>query len=283
MHQLMSGELYGASPVEAFYWVLKNKPSAELQPMQEGKVTQNDEDALGRTFLQARLISEAMFTEDITDTSCGRCRTPFEVFRTCLSQAAFKGDALEDVHDKVILSYINWKFAQHKIHAFPINMTYGRNVDHQTSCRTPNISECHTLELAQLTIECLDTMAKNKGKSFEDLTQGLSKQECLQRAMMDAAFAQSIQSAMWTPSATDGRKRKIVTLYNKLDTHELEMNALFDGSSALWVSKFFSGVFTWKRARAASSGFSFFSTPCPSDEIDTTPTCDDPVSLGKRI
>jgi NAD+ synthase (glutamine-hydrolysing) len=204
----------GVAPVQPFFWVLKNRPSAELQPKSaDGKVTQFDEDQLGRTFRQMDIISHFMLY-DRPSAQDDRKNNPIEVFQKCGADKNFASDDIETLHDRVRLSYEKWSHAQFKVHGSPVCATYGKNIDHQSSLRTPNIGAFHKPELAQLAVYCLDQMAKRDGTSFEKLTGGHTAQSLMSRALIDEEFAQALGYQMWTPKATDGRKMKVGTLYN---------------------------------------------------------------------
>ena len=201
------------APVDAFYWVIQNRPSAELQPLgKDGKVTQFDEDQLGRSFRQMDMISHYMLNDRPLDQG-ERKNSPIEVFEKVKAHPFFEGDSIETVHDRVRLSYEKWAHAQFKIHGSPIAATYGKSIDKQSSLRTPNISAFHKPELAQLAVYALDQAATRDAKTFEDLSGGASARALIQRAMIDEEFASALSSKMWTPGAIDGRKMKLGTLY----------------------------------------------------------------------
>lgn len=203
----------GVAPVRAFFRVLQNRPSAELQPKsKEGKVTQFDEDQLGRSFRQMDMISHFMLY-DRPPGQHERKNSPIEVFEKTKTHPFFDGDSIETLHDRIRLSYEKWAHAQFKIHGSPVTATYGRNVDHQSSLRTPNISAFHRPELAQMAIHALGLMAERDGIAFGKLTGGHTAQELVGRALIDEDFANALSSKMWTPGATDGRKMKVGTLY----------------------------------------------------------------------
>ncbi len=208
----------GVAPVRAFYWVLKNRPSAELQPKsKDGKVTQFDEDQLGRSFQQMNLISHYMLN-DRPLTQAERKNSPIEVFEKTKALAEFKNDDAEILHDRIRLSYDKWAHAQFKIHGSPVAATYGLNIDKQSSLRTPNIGAFHKPELAQLVLHVLAAMAVRDGKSFDILT-GHSLPVLMQRAWLDRDFAEAMTAKMWTPAANDGRKLKVATLYAYVRDH----------------------------------------------------------------
>jgi len=202
-----------AKPVKAFYWILKNKPSAELQPRgADGQVTQFDEDQLGRSFVQMDAISRFMLYDRRAEDGYRR-NSPVEVFEKCRAHPAFKSDGIAVLHDRIRLSYEKWQHAQFKIHGSPVAATYGSNVDHQSSLRTPNISAGHRPELAALAVYVLDEMAREDGKTLENLC-GAPRNLLMRRALYDGDFAAALAAQMYTPAATDGLKMKIATLYD---------------------------------------------------------------------
>lgn len=219
MRLLYEVGMEGIGPVQALHWVMKNRPSAELQPRgKDGAVTQFDEDQLGRSFEQMNVISYFM----LYDRPLGqheRKNSPVEVFEKCRAHPAFAADDIETLHDRIRLSYEKWGHAQFKVHGSPIAATYGQNIDHQTSLRTPNISANQRPEQAELALYCLAEMAKRDGSSVETLTGGYSLDALLQRALLDSDFAARLGNKMWTPGATDGRKMKISSLYKNIQEH----------------------------------------------------------------
>lgn len=248
MQLLFDHGLDGIAPTKAFFWVLKNRPSAELQPRsKDGKVTQFDEDQLGRSFQQMDVISNLMLYDRPVEQQ-SRKNSPTEVFEKCRANDAFAGDSVETLHDRIRLSYDKWSHAQFKIHGSPIAATYGRNVDHQSSLRTPNTSSFHKPELAQMALYALDLMAKRDGADFEKLTGGHSLAALSKRALLDADFAAALSARMWTKEATDGRKMKVGTLYNHIKAEGFDafikpspMSDIFDKAAA------------WRKAQKSSN------------------------------
>ncbi len=225
----------GVAPVEAFHWVLANRPSAELQPLgKDGKVTQFDEEQLGRSFRQMDMISHFMLNDRPLNQG-ERKNSPIEVFEKVKAHAFFKGDSIETVHDRVRLSYEKWAHAQFKIHGSPLAATYGKSIDKQSSLRTPNISAFHKPELAQMALYALDQVVQRDGEKFEALSGGASARALIQRAMIDNDFANALSSRMWTPEAMDGRKMKLDTLHSYAQENTLaglakpsKMSQVFD-------------------------------------------------------
>ena len=204
-------------PIKALELTLKNKPSAELQPKDKsGKVTQFDEEQLGRSFEQMDVISYFMLYERPLSQN-GRRNSPIEVFKKCKNHPAFKNDSLELLHNRIQLSYQKWAHAQFKIHGSPVAATYGRNVDHQLSMRTPNISSNFRPELVQLAIYVLEKIALRDDKEIETLTKSLYK-----KALLEQEFIDSIFSKMWDSTANDGLPIKIEKLYEYILSQTFE-------------------------------------------------------------
>lgn len=200
MNLLMEHGLDGIEPVKAFYWSLQpeNPSSAELRPLgKDGAIEQKDEDDLERTFSQMDLISDLMLN-DRPLAQGGRKNSPIEVFERCKNHPFFAGDSIEKLHDRIRISYDRWAFSQFKIHASPIAATYGKNVDHQSSLRTPNISAFHRPELAQLALHCLAQIAARDGTTFEKLA-GAPLDVLSPRVLMDDGLAKAMTDKMWTP------------------------------------------------------------------------------------
>lgn len=214
MKQLFEFGLAGIKAIRAFYWVNKNRPSAELQPKsKDGKVTQFDEDQLGRSFAQMDVISHYMLYDRPLSQN-NRRNSPLEVFEKCRAHPLFANDDLETLHDRIRLSYDKWTHAQFKIHGSPVAATYGENVDHQSSMRTPNINSGHRPELAELSVHVLGRMAEREGIPFREFAASHAERALLRRALVDEDFGKALSSKMWTPDATDGRKMKIRPLFD---------------------------------------------------------------------
>jgi NAD+ synthase (glutamine-hydrolysing) len=219
MRLLEEHGLEGITPVKALYWTLKNKPSAELQPRsKDGKVTQFDEEQLGRSFVQMEAISDYMLY-DRPLSQQERKNNPIEVFEKCRQHPAFADDTIEKLHDRIRVSYQLWAHAQFKAHGSPLAATYGRNIDHQSSLRTPNIASYHRPELAQLALHALNEMAKRDGSSFEALSGGQSIKTLSKRALLDEDFANALTAGMWTPEVKVGSKLRVGTLYRHIKEH----------------------------------------------------------------
>lgn len=256
MKMLFDHGLEGVPPIRGFYWALKNRPSAELQPKsKDGKVTQFDEDQLGRSFTQMDVISHFMLYDRPVEQH-ERKNSPVEVFEKCRQHPAFAGDSLEVLHDRIRLSYEKWAHAQFKVHGSPIAATYGKNIDHQSSLRTPNIGAFHRPELAEMAIHTLDLMAQRDGSNVETLTNGQGARSLAARALMDDEFAAALTAKMWTPGATDGRKMKIGTLYGYI-----KANGFGSFAKDTKMSKIFKTAASFRQNAANANGRRKTATP----------------------
>lgn len=149
-------------PIRSLGPVLRNKPSAELLPKDaDGNVVQHDEDALQRSFDQMNFISEAMLYAKTMTAHGERRLNATEVYELCEKTEMFQNVSENTLYNMVRLSYQRWNVAQHKIHAAPIGPTFGSNVDHQTSQRTPNLSGQSKYELADLGVKLMQRWAHN--------------------------------------------------------------------------------------------------------------------------
>jgi len=155
-------------PVTGLEKVMKKKPSAELQPRDaSGQVIQNDEDALHGTFEQLDAIAEYMLYEQADPYDDPRRLNAGEIFERCKKDERFKGVSDTELYDMLCFRYKRWAIAQHKIHAAPVAPTFGRNVDHQVSQRTPNLSGEGRDELTALGVKLLFTQARSEGIVFK--------------------------------------------------------------------------------------------------------------------
>lgn len=156
-------------PIKSLSAVLRNKPSAELQPKDEsGKVVQTDEAAMQRNFKQMNAISDCMLYAVKKTTNGDRRLNASEVFETCKKDKLFDAVDENTLYNMVRLSYVRWGISQHKIHASPIAPTFGHNVDHQTSQRTPNLHGQSKDELAILGIDLIFSWAKEDGLQWNE-------------------------------------------------------------------------------------------------------------------
>lgn len=189
MRYLFEHGLEGAmEPVRVLGLVLKNKPTAELQPKDEkGEVVQNDEDALKGSFAQLNRIAEYMLHERVETKHGPRRLNPGEIFERCRNDDLFNGINERALYDMICFRYRRWGIAQHKIHAAPVTPTYGSNVDHQTSLRTPNLNGGSRDELTLLGVRLLFNRAAREGIVWAD--QALLEK----RAVQDEGFIEAFE------------------------------------------------------------------------------------------
>lgn len=199
MHYLHEKGVQGVMPpVKALGPTLKNKPSAELLPKDEnGNVVQSDEDAMQRSFDQMDRISELMLVEKVDTPHGGRRMNATELFKACQQDDLFKGVDDNTLYNMVRVSYNRWAVAQHKIHASPIAPTFGRNVDHQTSLRTPNISGNSKDELTSLAVHLINEWADRDGVALT----GGHPQIIAKRAAQDERFIRVMDQRVWKRDA----------------------------------------------------------------------------------
>lgn len=180
-------------PVRALGPVLRNKPSAELQPKNEdGEVTQSDEEALKGSFKQLDTAADYMLYAKIDTHDGPRRLNASEVFEKCKADRYFAGVSDEQLFDMLVYRYERWMISQHKIHASPVAPTYGRNVDHQTSMRTPNFGNSSHDELAELAVNLLFDRAECEGRGWDEQKRSVL---CL-RARSDEGFVKDVIGAM---------------------------------------------------------------------------------------
>lgn len=223
MIELYQSGLDTIPAMQNFHDILyENPPSAELQGLSYGKkpqLIQTDEASMGSTYLEMLHISKHMIQESAT-LEPQRWQSPIEVFERAQAEAIFNTLSKAALHDKLIKSYLDWQLAQHKIHATPLGLSFGKNIDHKLSLQTPCLNAFHGPELAQLTLYCLDQLAKEESISFTCLSQGRSLMFCLKHALIDASFAKSLSHALWSDEnikhlGTD-RKQNLSDLYQRL-------------------------------------------------------------------
>jgi NH3-dependent NAD+ synthetase/predicted amidohydrolase len=140
MPYLALNGLSGAiAPIRSMLPVLRLTPSAELLPDDKGK-PQTDEDSLQRSFRQMRRLSVEQLYERLDTAHGARRKNPSEVYQSVKTDALFADTSSDVLFNMVVKTYERWNVAQWKIHAGPIQMADGHNIDHQVSRRTPNFS-----------------------------------------------------------------------------------------------------------------------------------------------
>ena len=177
-------------PVKALGPVLRNKPTAELQPRDEsGKVTQNDEDALKGSFEQLDRVAEYMLYDKVLSFGGERRLNAQEVFEHCQTDPLFEGVEDDVLYDMVMFRYQRWAISQFKIHASPYGPTMGYNVDHQSSLRTPNWSGNDQNKLVDLGVKLVFAEAAKQGVKLKGGDEVLMHK----RAMQDEGFVEQFQ------------------------------------------------------------------------------------------
>lgn len=201
-------------PVRALGPILKNKPTAELQPKDDaGNVVQHDEDALQRTFVQMDTISDHMlYTRKLTKNGERRLNAG-EIYDQCRNDAAFANADENELFNMIRLSYVRWTIAQHKIHASPIGPTFGKNVDHQTSQRTPNIGAEGQDEIASLGLDIMERWAERDGLQWDKEEMAIIRK----RAWQDPSFIHRFEAGIW--SGTAGLDYDLGKLYRSVKQH----------------------------------------------------------------
>jgi NAD+ synthase (glutamine-hydrolysing) len=175
-------------PIKALGGILKNKPTAELLPKgADGSVIQNDEDALQATFPQLAKLASRMLYERIDTLNGARRMNAQEIYDVCRNDTLFAAVSENDLYNMLSVRYKRWAMAQHKIHASPLAPTFGENVDHQTSLRTPNLSGNGRDELVLLGIHIMYEWAQQEGLGWSEV----DKEILERRAWQDEAFVQA--------------------------------------------------------------------------------------------
>lgn len=198
-------------PVRSLEPVLRNKPTAELLPRDaDGNVVQNDEDALQRSFWQMDQISDFMLYERKVTKNGARRLNAAEVYDACKGHGYFSGVNDNTLYNMVRLSYNRWNISQHKIHASPIGPTFGRNVDHQTSQRMPNLHGQSKDELTLLGLRLLYGWQERDGIALSS-----EHQESLNlRAWQDEKFVKAFEG--YTRANVPGREFDLESVYAKI-------------------------------------------------------------------
>ncbi len=185
--------LDGFEPVASLALVLKNKPTAELLPKDDqGRVVQNDEEALGRSFAQMDRLSGLMLSVRAGAYKQRRLK-PIEIFEDCQQDPLFASETEAALYNMICLSYRRWEMAQHKIHASPLAPTFGVSVDHQVSLRTPNLSGGARGGLVDLGLSLLFKNARDKGLAWPTIE---NEKAWHKRALSDEAFIAAFDEAL---------------------------------------------------------------------------------------
>lgn len=175
-------------PIRSLRYVLENKPSAELKPKDSaGNVTQFDENDLQRSYEQMNIISEYMLYARSNSRSGKRRLNAREIFDKCKLHDAFANVSDDELFKMLKTSYEKWTMAQHKIHASPLAPSFGKNVDHQSSMRTPNLSGNYRDEIILLAIDLHYERLKKNGIAVDEK----ERSELRKKAWQDKEFAEN--------------------------------------------------------------------------------------------
>ncbi len=192
-----------------------NKPTAELQPKKDGKVVQNDEDALQGTFPQKAILARLRHHTKIdTDGNGQRWMNAGELFKAAQKDPHFSALNDNQMFNAVTNFYSRWEGpAQHKIHATPIAQSFGESVDHQTSLRTPNLSGGSRDEITMLGVELLFDWADQDQITWSADTYDMARN----RAWQDDSFINTFYNKIWNrDEAIQGMNYNLRGLYTEL-------------------------------------------------------------------
>lgn len=180
-------------PIKALSVINGNEPTAGLLPMEEGEVVQNDEDTMQATMPQLSVMARLMHHTTIQTKDGARELNVGEVYERAREHKEFS--ALDDnqMFNVVVNFYRRWYSGQFKIHMATIQPTYGENIDHQTSRRTPNLNGGSKDEVVQLGIDLLFNWAEDDGLSWSDD----AYQSYRTAAWSNVAFAKEFYNRLW--------------------------------------------------------------------------------------
>ena len=212
-HLYDNGLKNAIAPMRGIGLTLGNPPSAELKkPGEHGELLQTDEDELQRTFPQMSAISVYMNHEKIRTSDGERLMNAGEIFERLQHDDRFTGVDENRLYNMLKVSYFRWSVAQHKIHATPLGPTFGFNVDHQVSRRTPNLSGWSKDELAVLGIEVMRGWEKKDGITID----GLDSPIALKRAEQDETFIELYEGAVRNRNKASKMDYDLWGLYNRV-------------------------------------------------------------------
>ncbi|HTK85791.1 MAG TPA: hypothetical protein VL625_11980 [Patescibacteria group bacterium] len=212
-HMYETGLVGAIGPMRSIGLTLKNKPTAELQMRDEqGKLVQSDEDSLQRTFEQMSTQSILMNHKKVQTPDGLRLMNASEIFESCKTIDCFNGIDENQLYNMLKIHYKTWSWAQHKIHASPLGPTFGFNVDHQVSRRTPNLSGWAKDELATLGIQLMRKWQDDEGIVLA----GLSSPLALMRAEEDENFIETYESEVRNRNKASKKEFDLHGLYERV-------------------------------------------------------------------
>ncbi len=179
-------------PIKALSKVNGNKPTAGLLPMEEGEVVQNDEDTMQATMPQLTIIARAMHHTKINTPYGRREMNAGEVMKSVRNTDAFSNLDENQLFNAVANFYRRWYSGQFKIHMGTVQPTFGDNVDHQTSRRTPNLNGGSKDEIIQMGIDMMFDWASSEGLGWKHEDYIMLQR----RAYQDTAFMKEFMSGI---------------------------------------------------------------------------------------
>lgn len=150
-------------PIKALSVINGNEPSAGLLPREEGEVVQNDADTMQATMPQITAMARLMHHNKIMTKDGTRDRNASEVYDVARTDNAFSNVDDNQLFNTVANFYRRWYSGQFKIHMTTIQPTFGENVDHQTSRRTPNLNGAARDEIIQMGLNVMFKWADEDG------------------------------------------------------------------------------------------------------------------------
>ncbi len=168
--------LNGSSPIPTLHFINNEKPSAELRKESTGTSPQTDEDDLGFTYAQSKIMENLLLENR---------KTPAEVFSLLVKNKDFTQDPT--VCRDILLKFTKrWESNQFKRVMSTLAPHVGSNVDPHQAVRTTVLGDHFRTGMAQVT---LDVMAEKLGGS-ERFSRAfmMSLDDAKQRAALGAEF-----------------------------------------------------------------------------------------------
>lgn len=180
-------------PIKALSLINNNEPTAELLPMKEGEVVQNDADTMQATMPQITAMARLMHHNKIMTKDGARDRNASEVYDIARTDDQFSSLDDNQLFNTVANFYRRWYSGQFKIHMATVQATFGENVDHQTSRRTPNLNGAARDEIIQMGLNLMFKWSDEDGLNW---TAG-KRQVLMQRAWNgDTQFVREFMNEM---------------------------------------------------------------------------------------
>ncbi len=187
LRYMQSHGLEGLHPVESLHYVTIQKPTAELRKAKEGEAVQTDENDLGFSYAQSRVMEEKILV--------GR-KLPSAVHAELKGHNLFPSDDAE--RRDILVKFCNrWGAAQFKRVMGTLAPYVGGNVDPHQSVRTTVLADHFRTDLAQLTLNLVADKLGGKDQFEEHF--GVNADRALtnikiNRALKEAFCTQSIDN-----------------------------------------------------------------------------------------